>query len=816
MKYKCCLFTILAITMAVPVQAQGVLEEIVVTAQRREQNLQDVPVSVTAFTGAIVEQSNIRAARDYLTLTPNVAFTDDGQVGSKGIGLAIRGVSNLISGAAENTGINSIGIYMDGFSIASVPSGVSNPALPDMESIEVLRGPQGTFFGRNSVGGALNLRTADPTDEFGFKLRVGGEKYENANEMGNVTAVINAPVSDDFGLRGVFMYEDSGGRVKNACATGATAASCPAAFNENNFTPNGAKNSGHEEFFGRIKAVWNVSEDTTVRVNVSYNDIDQGHDENVPSGILDVDTVDTLGIAEAIDPGTGFWPDNRSYQSHDLDEYNKNEALIAILNIEHDFNDNLKVTSITGVIDAENERWFDQDLVGGVDSIDRTNHYEGTSWSTELRLDYSGESVDWTLGFMYSKDEQDQNNLVAVSTNATATLNGVGWLPPFPEDLGLAFNTKGYDVEEQAVFADLTFHMTESLDLIAGGRFTHSEVGRELAANGIGPSCCFPGTPDFSPFAFFQSFINAPRPVAAGSSEYTDFAPRFGARFQVTDEVNVYAMVSKGYKPGGNSVGNNTNVDGAPAFTTKYDKESLWNYELGLKSELLEGRLRLNAAVFHLVWDDLQFESFFFLTPGDLSTNVDQIVSIEKAEADGLEVEFAALVTDGLTISGALGYLDTEVKSDTIVQLSGGWRPSLLGLDLPKSPELTANLVGEYRWPIGGDNEAWVRLEYIHRDGQYSDMEGVTNLQLNGPAPNNGLIHSSGPNEFPYRSPDYDLLNLRAGVEWGPWSITGFVQNLTDEKYYTGTQENFGVSGIRLRPNPLTFGGSISYTYGGI
>ena len=227
-------------------------------------------------------------------------------------------------------------------------------------------------------------------------------------------------------------------------------------------------------------------------------------------------------------------------------------------------------------------------------------------------------------------------------------------------------------------------------------------------------------------------------------------------------------MVSKGYKPGGNSVGNNTNADGNPAFATKYDNETLWNYELGLKSELLEGRLRLNAAVFHLEWDDLQFESFFFLTPGDLSTNVDQIISIEDAEASGVEMEFAALVTDGLTISGGFGYLDTEVTSDTIVQLSGGWRPSLLGLDLPKSPELTANLVGEYRWSISGDNEAWVRLEYIHRDGQYSDMEGVTNRQLNGPSPNNAaLIHNSGPNEFPYRSPDHDLLNLRAGVEWG-------------------------------------------------
>ena len=226
---------------------------------------------------------------------------------------------------------------------------------------------------------------------------------------------------------------------------------------------------------------------------------------------------------------------------------------------------------------------------------------------------------------MYSKDKQDQNNLVAVSTNATHSLNGVGWLPPFPEDLGLAFNSKGYEVEEQALFGDITFHMTESLDLIAGGRFTRSQVERELAANGIGPGpICFVD-PECLRFlngergptlSFFQSFINSPRPVAGASSDFSDFAPRFGARFQITDEVNVYAMLSKGYKPGGSSVGNNTNVDGAPAFATKYDNETLWNYELGLKSELLEGRLRLNAAVFHLEWDDLQFEILFLPDPG--------------------------------------------------------------------------------------------------------------------------------------------------------------------------------------------------------
>ncbi len=821
-------FSLLWLALVFPATAQTTLEEVVVTAQRREQSLQEVPVSVTAFTGAQIEQTNIRSARDYFALTPNVGFTDDGQSGSKGVGIAIRGVGNLVSG--ENATVNSIGIYLDGFSVASVPNQVANPSVPDMQSIEVLRGPQGTFFGRNAVGGALNLRTNNPTDEFGYKISIGGESYEDANELGRVTGVINAPLADNFRVRGVFQYEDSGGRVSNACATGASAASCPFAA-ENGFTPNGAKNSGYEEIYVRGKAVWDVSEKTTVGMTLIYTDADQGHDENVPSGVLDVDTVDTLGLSAALDPGTGFYPANRSTLSHDLNEFNKNESLVAIVNIEHEISDALKLTSITGVIDAEQNRFFDQDLIGGVDALDRTNTYEGTSWSTELRLDYSGERMDWTVGLMYSKDDQTQDNLVAISTNPTATLNGNGCcgLPPFPEDLGLAFNGKSFETEEQAIFADMTFHLTDTLDLIAGGRFTHSQVDKTVLSQGIGPTCCFPGSPGFPGgpgFAFFQSFANSARPESVAETDFSDFAPRLGARFQVTDDTNIYAMVSKGYKPGGNSVGNNTNAPGAPAFNTKYDKETMWTYEIGFKSELFDNRLRLNASFFHMEWNNLQFESFFFLTPGDLSTNFEQFINIDDAEADGIEAEFVALVTDNLTISGGIGLLSTEITSPTVVELSGGWRPDINGHSLPKSPNLTANVVGEYRWPIG-NNEAWVRLEYIHRHEQYSDIEGVANLQLNGESPNSianrianpgsaPVFHNAGAGEFPYLSPTYDLLNLRAGFEMGSWSVMGYVENLTDEKYYTGTQENFGASGIRLRPNPMTIGGSISYSYGGI
>ena len=157
----------LAILMVAPValaQDEMVLEEIIVTAQRREQSLQEVPVAVTAFTGEALELANITEAAQYLNLTPNVSYTEDGQVGSRGISIAMRGVSNI--NTDESSFIQSIGVYLDEFSVASVGQGTVNPQLQDLERIEVLRGPQGTYFGRNAVGGALNLTTRKPQPEF--------------------------------------------------------------------------------------------------------------------------------------------------------------------------------------------------------------------------------------------------------------------------------------------------------------------------------------------------------------------------------------------------------------------------------------------------------------------------------------------------------------------------------------------------------------------------------------------------------------------------------------------------------------------------
>ncbi|MSQ99615.1 MAG: hypothetical protein EXR85_10040 [Xanthomonadales bacterium] len=795
-------------------ESSGALEEVTVTAQRREQNLQDVPISITAFTGEALERSNIGAATQYLLQTPNVSYTEDGQSGSRALGIAIRGVGGMVSG--ENGFINTNGIYIDDFSVVSVPNQIANPQLPDMERVEVLRGPQGTYFGRNAVGGALNLTTKRPTDEFGGQFRGGYETANGANATWTVIGILNVPLSDTFRVRAVVSYEDNGGWVKNICAAGKPQSNCPGAV-ENDVQPNGAKDSGGDTFFGRFSTAWDVTENTFIKTTFFYTDEHQRTDENVPSGVMDLDSTDTFGLGVAEDPGTGFWPEgNYTKLSHDVNEFSNNKSTVGIFNLSHNFNENIVLRSITGFIDAHLDRQFDQDLVGGMNALQRNNDYDGKSWSSELRLEMTEDKFDFITGLMYAHDDQKQKNNVAVSSEATATINGVGVLPPFPDGLGLALNSKEFKVTSKAIFADFTYHVTEAFDLTAGARYTKDDVYNFVQSYGIAPTCCFPGSPGYPGgpgYDFFQSFVNFPRPVSDAREKFSDVTPRFVASYYFNENVNVYGTISKGYKAGGSSVGNNTNQPGAPAFAIPFKEENLWNYELGFKSELLDNRLRLNVSIFNLQWSDLQFEAFRFLTPGDLSSNFEQTINIGKAEATGGEIELMWAATDHFSLTGNLGYLDSEITSNTDAVLTGGFLVHLQGLDLPKAPKYTLSLIPQYEWQVG-DGDAWVRLEYFARGSQYSDVEALTNLQTRGPN-QQGVVREMPYGQFPYKVPSFEVFNLRAGFSTGAWAFNAYVENLFEEHYFTGTQENFGVSGIRLRPHPRIIGFNVSYSFGG-
>ena len=794
---------------AAPAQEGMVLEEIIVTAQRREQSLQDVPVAVTAFTGEALELANVTEAAQYLNLTPNVSYTEDGQVGSRGISIAMRGVSNI--NTDESSFIQSIGVYLDEFSVASVGQGTVNPQLQDLERIEVLRGPQGTYFGRNAVGGALNLTTRKPQPEYDSSVSAGFRTFEGAAEQYDLSAMVNLPVSDSFMLRGVLYYEDSGGLVEN-------------------IVPDGG-DSGHEYTMGRLSARWLLDDATTVDLMLMTSDEEQGHDENVPSGVLDTDSVATFffggpsgGLLAAVDPGTGFWPDNRNKTARSpIGEKNDNTTSVAILKLSREMSDTMTLNWISGWIDTDTDRVFDNDLVPE-NVVFREQTREGTSFSTELRLDITSDVYDWTVGVMYARDEKEIDSNVQLGT--TTVVNGVdhaaiGSLPPTflgPVIWGwgegafcLGCSVDGFELTSLAIFTDVTYHVTERLDISLGGRYTSDDVTNTYLPFGSSPAG--PKLPRWP-----NDLV--PTAEISGEENFSDLSPRLALSYDLTDEATVYATISRGYKAGGFSLGRNGNDNSA--INEVFDPEVLTNYEVGVKSELFDGRARFNAAAFLLDWQDLQLETFFFLVPGDATSNVELTINVGEARATGLEAELAVLLTENFTLTGGLGVIDTEILSDDVARLSGNLFVNLKGEPLPRAPELTFSMAADYRFTLD-PWDGWVRLEYIYKDSQFSTIEDVTYLQTSGVTVYNDPLTQMNPiarvpnrsDGFPFRTPETDIVNLRAGVHLNEcWEVVAYVENLTDEAYFTGTGENFGFSGFRLRPHPRIWGAKVNYRFG--
>ncbi len=783
-------------------QDDAVLEEIIVTAQRREQNILEVPVAVTAFAGDTLEASNITEAAQYLNLTPNVSYTEDGQVGSRGISIAMRGVSNI--NTDETSFIQSIGVYLDEFSVASVGQGTINPQLQDLERIEVLRGPQGTYFGRNAVGGALNLTTRKPGEDFGASIGVGARSFEGASEQVDFSGMVNLPVSETFFLRAVLYYEDSGGLVEN-------------------IVPGGG-DSGHEYTMGRAAARWLPDDATTVDLMWMITDEQQGHDENVPSGVWDTDSIATFlfrgasgGLTDPVDPGTGFWPDNRNKTARTaIGEKNDNSTLTGILKVSRELTDTATLNWITGWIDTETDRVFDNDLVPE-HVVFRDQTRDGTSFSTELRLDTTFEAMDWTLGALYARDEKTIDSNVQLGT--TTTVAGVdhaaiGSLPPaflndvFGRPFCLACQRDDFELTSIAVFTDVTWHVGDRLDLTLGGRYTSDEVAYTFFPLGPAGGPRWPN--DIVPTAQIEN-----------EKTFDNFSPRVALSYEVSAQATLYGTVSRGYKAGGFSLGRN-GADNS-AVDEPFAAEKLWNYELGLKSEWLDGRARFNAAAFYVDWTDLQLETFFFLVPGDATTNVELTINVEEARAVGFEAELAALINGNLSVTAGFGYVDTEIESDDVARLSGNLFVDLKGEPLPRAPELTWSMAADYsfrldRW------DGWVRLEWIYKDSQFSTIEDVTYRQTSGAVIYADPLTRQVPlaqvpdrsDGFPFRTPDAHLLNLRLGIRPDElWEVVAYVENLTDEAYFTGTGENFGYSGFRLRPHPRIWGMKVNYRFGG-
>lgn len=728
------------------------LEEVVVTAQRREQSVQDVPISVSAFSAEALQKSNITEARDYLSIAPNVGFSDDGGSGSRSINISIRGVSNV--GLGEVSTANSIGFYIDELNVGSVSNGTVNPQLQDVERIEVLRGPQGTYFGRNALGGALNISTKLPNDEFYAEASLNAGNFSTAGGE----AIVNLPISDQLMVRAVYAYQESDGFVKNV-------------------NPKGSEN-GYEHNTGRVAVRYLPTEALTIDYSFTYTDEDEGGEMNVPTGVLNLDTQSIFGSSFVAINELGLYPQNTKNVNHDLREKNQNQFTINNLRVGYEF-ENFTFKSITGFVDSETKRDFDLDGTS-YDVLRRFNSYEGESFSQEFRLQSEGDNaVDWTAGIFYADDEITQFNSIQAGADGQYTNPAgevIGLLPPIPAGFRINENNRIFKTKSKAVFGEAVWHIDEQWDVTLGGRYTRDTIDNT----------------SFGVVAFEGAVSDS-----QGSASFTNFSPKFVVKYAPTDEFNVYASASQGYKAGG--------VDFLRANgISTFEPEELTSYELGFKSELMAGRVRLSGAVFNLNWKDLQVQSNFLAIPGDISSAIEKTLNAAEASATGAEFELTALLSEGLVASLSGGYLDSSFdKFDNALIKGSSEQVSLSGQSLPLTPKVTASAALEYGFDFGDSGwDGFVRAELTYRSSTSSNLEAV--------ASNAGVLALPS---FPYQIDSYQVVNLRAGVESEDWRVNAFVENLTDKEYYTGTGDGFGLAGIGLRPHPRVIGLKLTYQF---
>ena len=746
-------------------QQDATVGEVLVTAQRRVESVQDVPISVSVFTSQDLEKSNINEAKDYLQFAPNVSFTEDGEVGNRGISISIRGVSDVSLG--EVVTANSIGFYLDEFNVGTVANGGINPQLRDVEQIEVLRGPQGTYFGRNALAGALNITTKKPKQTFEAEGTVRASRF---NTWG-VGGVLNVPLSDKVAARLVADYDETDGLVKNV-------------------NPDGRSNSGGESKYARLGLRATPNDALTMDLSLAYSKDQDGFDAEVPSGVLDLDTQAIFGSSFVpIGEGLGFYPQNQRRVNHDADEYNNNSYKLANLRFAYDLG-GMEIKSITGAIDSDNSRFFDQDNIS-VDAIVRQNRYSGKSFSQELRLQSTGErTVQWTVGALYAKDKIRQFNSVRAGSEGSYTdpVTGevIGLLPPIPAGFRINENRRSFTTTSYAAFGDISWKLAELWTLKTGARYTRDKVANR--------------------FYDVVNFEGAPLD-GAGSDTFTDFAPRVVLQFEPSADATWYLTASKGYKAGGVDilfVPSETDPGTQVGLNRAFDPEEMYNYEIGFKGRFADGRGRFSAAAFYLDWKDMQVQTNFLRDPNDISSSVQATLNASGAKTKGLEFELSGQLSDHLHAGVTGGYLDGKFEDFPEAVLAGNNQIDMSNAKLPRTPEWTGSAYAEYGFSVGDNLSPFVRGELVYRAKSAGDLEGAAALSrraiLSGG--NAGQVLP----EFPYVMPSYTVFNLRAGLGGEKFDLQAYVENVFDKEYYNGTGDNFGLAGIRLRPHPRIWG----------
>ncbi len=717
------------------------LGDIIVTATRRSENLQDVPISISAIGSEQLASRGVAATNDLGAVVPNLQVSS--QYGETQPNFSLRGVG-VANEFAANTA-SPIGVYVD--EVSQTFRYTHGLQLYDLDRVEVVRGPQGTLFGRNTTGGAVSIFTRQPRlGEANGYVTVG---YANFDRYKLAGAFEVTPVADTVGLRVAFTRGKGDGYFREPNRAGSL---------------NNAKSYGELDDFGarailRVKA--NDKLDVSIRAFYS-------RDEPIGYPLQYVGLVGGEGGTDAF----GSTRDGLSFKEVSLDRGGEfiTESYGGSLNIRYDINENISVTSVTGYTDSIYKLTLDNDGTQ-LDVYAIQYDSEGKDFSQDLRFGYDSERFKGLIGFYYGKDSILSDNQVRAYNVLPDATSPATFNPGVASSLNVAF---GYEQKREtfAVYGEGTFGITEQLDLTLGARYTKDKL-KFLDAFST-PFTDFPGTALFDLYRDFNLRNN-----------YDNLSGRAILNYAINDDIKTYISFSRGFR----SATYNGFGFISPEAVYFVEPEKLDSLEFGFKTRFANDRLQLNGALFRYDYGNQQIQ--------EVVGGVAFLRSLD-AKVNGAELELLAKPVRALTLRGSLGYLDTKYVGDSAV-LSG---VDVSGNDLPFASKFTLSFGGDLTvGEVGGGNivasgEVAYKSKFFYdvfNDNQRPDPTG-----LYGADDRTDLVGSDG----------YALVNARLSYVHPRFAIGAFAKNVFDKEYYPFGYDTAGAFGtVLLTPGtPRTYG----------
>jgi outer membrane receptor protein involved in Fe transport len=740
-----------------------VLEEVIVTATKRETSLQSVSQAITAFTTDDIQRQGFTVLDDYANSIPSLAFARREPAGTS---VVFRGVA--ASGIQYGTN-PSASVYLDEAPITQ--AGLNpDPRLIDIERVEALSGPQGTLFGDASQSGTLRIITnkADPTVmdgwvEGSFAYVEDSDDYDN-----DISAMVNIPlIQDKLAIRLVGFRSDEAGYIDNVLVTSQPDQWVESRINSGLPVRERFDNSNRveddvnsaETVGGRAALRWFVNEDWTVDLSavVQSLDVDGFGDVNLDVGDreqgrfekeeleddwyqVSLSLEGSLGFADMVLTGSYF---NRQL-TYDADA----------TDYLHDF-----------------DQKYDPAYYSIYDFTGAPRGYviqdqDDDRWTVEGRLTTpAGSDSRWNglVGFFYGKLDREQLNVSDArdfsNTDYYANLgyyylNYLANSPYYNPNYATFHNTGSdnwffgaydLDLEQFAVFGEVTWDATDKLSFTAGARWFDHQQEFKLQQGDL----------------LEDKSVNVERNYfytnETKNFSEDDWVPRFNVTYEINDDVLTYATYSEGFRSGGANPLRNTSV-----LPDEYDSDTLKNYEVGMKSEWFDNTFRFNFVAYHMQWDDIQIQ---VNDPFAFSLG---IVNFSEAEIDGFEGELAWLPAAGWEITANFAFVDADISEDNVIEEDGIVIAEVSkGTQLPITPEEKGSIAVQYTFQRDlWEAEPWIRLDWAYVGDSVNSLDGTESI-----------VFTQGATE----QPDYDIGNLRMGLDAEKWSATLFVNNITDE-----------------------------------